>query len=149
MSPYRRPFRAKFLRMAALALHGRSKLGRFRGVLPQHHVELQLVNAVLLGGLVMVSVCLTTAIGYSIQNIAFLNTLGQVLRAIDLPFIAGGDFNLVGEVLEQSGWLRAVRARVAAPSNDTPACLDSDRQRQGHRFFVVSEEVHRRQNCGS
>ena len=37
-------------------------------------------------GLVVVSVYLNTAIGHSQQNIAFLNTLGQVLRAIDLPF---------------------------------------------------------------
>ena len=66
-------------------------------------MQLQLVNAVLPGGLVVVSVYLTTAIGYSEQNIAFLNTLGQVLRAIDLPLIVGGDFNLAGEVLEQSG----------------------------------------------
>ena len=47
----------------------------------QHRVKLQLVNAVLLGGLVVVSVYLTTATGYSEQNIAFLNTLGQVFRA--------------------------------------------------------------------
>ena len=153
MLPFRRPFRAKGLRMlpvVALALHGRSKLGRFRGVLPQHRVKLQLVNAVLPGGLVMVSVCLTTAIGYSEQNIAFLNTLGQVLRAIDLPFTVGGDFFLVGEVLKQSGWLHAVRARIAAQSNDTPACLDSDRQRQGHRFLRgIGGAALRRQNCGS
>ena len=86
--------------------HGRSKLGHVRGVWwpPQHPVKLQLVNAVLPGGLVVVSVYLTTAIGYSEQNIAFLNTLGQVLRAIDLPFKGGGDINLAGEVLEQSGW---------------------------------------------
>ena len=51
---------------------------------PQHRVKLRL-DAVLPGGLVVVSVYLTTAIGYSEQNIAFLNTLGQVLRAIDLP----------------------------------------------------------------
>ena len=43
---------------------------------PQHRVKLQLVNAVLSGGLVVVSVYFTTAIGNSEQNIAFLNTLG-------------------------------------------------------------------------
>ena len=57
----------------------------------------------------------------------FLNTLGQVLRAIELPFIVGGDFNLAGEVLEESGWLHAIRARIAAPRLDG--------QRQGHRFL--------------
>ena len=74
----------------------------------QHGVELQLVNSVLPVGLVVVSVYLTTAIGYPEQNVAFLNALGQVLRAIDMPSV-GGHFNLAGEVLEQSGWLHAVR----------------------------------------
>ena len=70
---------------------------------PQHRVKLQLVNAVLLGELVVVSVYLTTAIGHSRQNVAFLNTLGQVLRAIDLPYLVRGAFNLAGDVFKQSG----------------------------------------------
>ena len=84
----------------------------------------QLVDAILPAGLV----------GYSEQNITFLTTLGQVLRAIDLPFIVGGDFNLAGQVLE--------RARIAAPSNDTPTCLDSACNSKVIYFFVVSEELH-------
>ena len=67
---------------------------------PQHNVKLQLVDTVLPDGLGVVSEYLTTTIGYSEQNIAFLHTLGQVLRAIDLPYIVGGDTNLAGEVLE-------------------------------------------------
>ena len=80
----------------------------YHRVVTQHRVKLQLVHAVLFGGLIVVSVYLTTAIDYSEQYTAFLNTLGQVLRAIDLPFTVGGDFNLAGEVLGQSGWLHAV-----------------------------------------
>ena len=58
------------------------------------------------------SAWLITAIGYSQQNIACLNTLGQVLRAIDLPLKVGGDFNLAGDGLEQSsGWLHAAPAQ--------------------------------------
>ena len=70
-----------------------------------------------------------------------LQHVGQVLRAIDLHFIVGGDFNLAGDVLEQSGWLHEVRARVAAPSNDTPTCLDSTGKGKVIDFFVVSEEL--------
>ena len=51
---------------------------------PQHRVNLQLVNADLPGGLVVVDVYLTTAIGYSEQNIAFFTTLGRVLQATSL-----------------------------------------------------------------
>ena len=51
---------------------------------PECRVKLQLVKAVLPGGLVVVCVYLTAAIGYSGQNIAFLNALGRVLRTIDL-----------------------------------------------------------------
>ena len=76
------------------------------------------------------------------QNIAFLNTLGQVQRTIDLPLMVGGDFNLGGDVLEQSGWLHAVRARIAAPSNDTPTGLDSTGKGKVIDFFVISEELH-------
>ena len=53
-----------------------------------------------------------------------------------------GDFNLAGDVLEQSGWLHAVRACIAAPSNDTPTCLDSTGKGKVIDFFVVSEELH-------
>ena len=59
-----------------------------------------------------------------------------------LPFIVGGVFNLAGDVLEQSGWLHAVRARIAAPNNDTPTCFDSTDKGMGIDFFVVSEELH-------
>ena len=62
------------------------------------------------------------------RTLRFLNTLGQVLRAIDLHFIVGGDFDLAGEVLQQSGWLHAVRARIAD-------VLGLDGSRQGHRLL--------------
>ena len=45
-------------------------------------------------------------------------------------------------MLVQSGWLHAVRARIAAPSNDTPTCLDSTSKGKVIDFFVVSEELH-------
>ena len=63
------------------------------------------------------------------------------MRAIDLPFIVGGDLNLAAEVLEQSGWLHAQRARTVAPSNETPTCLDSTDKGRVIDFFV-SEELH-------
>ena len=72
----------------------------------------------------MASLYLTTAIGYSEQNIAFLNTLGHVLRATELSFTVCGDFNLVGEVLglyvraslhqptkRRRVWIRRAKAR--------------------------------------
>ena len=62
--------------------------------------------------------------------------MSQVLRAIDLPFMVGADFNLAGDVLDQSVWLHAVRARIAAPSNDTPTCLDSTHRGKVIDFFV-------------
>ena len=135
--------------MAALALHAERAGPRMFAAWtlpwrwpPQHRVKLQLVNAVLLGGLVVVSVYLTTAIGHSEQNIAFSNPLGQVLRAIDLPLKVGGR--------RQPGWRcaravrlasRKVRARIAAPSSDTPTCLDSSGKGKVIDFFVVSEEL--------
>ena len=135
--PFRRLFRARSLkapRAAAPALHAERASPPRTSVIwtrlwngLRSTVKLKLVNAVLPGGLVVVSVYLTTAIGDSEQNIVFLNTLGQV------SFIVGGDFNLAGEVREQSGWLHAVRARIVAPSNDTPV-LGLDGQRQGYRF---------------
>ena len=99
---------------------------------PQHRLKVQLVNAVLPGGLVVGSV---DGHFYSDQNIGFFNTPGQVLRAIDLPYLAGGDFSLAGEVLDPSGWLHALRARTFAPSNDTPTCGDSSGK---GRFLMLS-----------
>ena len=102
----------------------------------RHRGMLQLANAVLSGGLVVVSVCLATAIGYSQQIIVFVSTLGQVLRAIEMPFIiVSGDFNMAGEVLEQLNWLHAGRARVAASRQRDSDVLGLDGLRQGHRFL--------------
>ena len=92
--------------------------------LSHHRVKQLLVGSVLLGGLVVVSV-----IAHSDQD-------------IDLPFFVGGDFDLAGDVLEQSGWLHAVRTRIAAPSNETPMCLDSTGKGRVIDFCVVSEELH-------
>ena len=86
-------------------------------------MKLQLVSAVLPGGLVVVSVYLSNR-QLRAEHCVFEHA-GQVLRSMGLPFIVGGVFNLAGDVLEQSGWLHAVRARIAAPNNDTPTCFDS------------------------
>ena len=86
----------------------------------------------------------SAASGGAVMNrtVLFLNTMTQVLLAIDLPLKVDGVFNLAGEVLQQSGWLHAVRARIAAPSSDTPMCLDSTGKGKVIDFFVVSEELH-------
>ena len=123
--------------------HGRSKLGHFRGVASAAPREAAVGRCSSAWRLVVVSVYPTTAVGNSEQNIAFLNTLGQVLRAIDLPFPVCGDFNLAGDELGQPGWLHAVRARIAAPSSGTPTCSDcSSGEGKVIDFFVVSEELH-------
>ena len=123
-------------------MHGRSKLGRFRGVLPQHRVKVQLVNAVLPGGLVMVSVCLTTAIGYCEQNIAFLKTLGQVLRAIDLLLTVGGDFNLVERCSSsQAGFTQYARVMLRRATTRRRAWTLTGKGKVID-FFVVLEELH-------
>ena len=89
---------------------------------PQHRVKLQLVTAILLGGLVLVSVF----VGPSFADDRFVLYCGR----------GGGSYNnLAGEVLEQSCWLHAVRARIAAPSNDTAG------KGKVIGFFVVSEEL--------
>ena len=44
-------------------------------------------------------------------------------------------------MIEQPGWLHAVRARFSARANDTPTCLDSTSKGKVIDFFVVSEEL--------
>ena len=123
--------------------HARSKLGHFRGVASAAPREAAVGQC-----------CSSWRTGrgqrvahhgnrlFRAGTLRFLNTLGQVLRAIDLPFVVGSDFNLAGYVLEQPGCLHAARARIAAPSNDTPTCLDSTGKGKVIDFFVISEELH-------
>ena len=49
---------------------------------------------------------------------------------------------MAGALLELSGWLHAVRARIAAPCNETPTCLDSTGKGKVIEIFVVSQELH-------
>ena len=85
--------------------------------------------------MVVVSAYSTTAICHSEREIAFLRTVGQVLRATDLSFTVGDDFNLAGELLQP--------ARLASRTTSANRCgkqchanmLGPDEQRDGHRFL--------------
>ena len=101
----------------------------------EHAAKLQLVFALLPGGLVVVSVFLTTAIGYFEQNTAFLIMLGQVLRATDLPLIVGGDFNLAGDVFGQSGWPEELHPFVGTVAADERPTVT-----RTHRLVVLTME---------
>ena len=105
------------------------------GLPPHHRVKLQLVDAVLPGGMVVVGrVPHHGNRPLRVEHYVFEH-VGQVLRAIELLFIEGGHFNLHGDVLEQSSWLHAVRARIAAPEQRHADVPGLRRQRQHHPFL--------------
>ena len=122
--------------------HGLSKLGHSRGVASAAPGEAAVGQAFLPGGLVVVIMYFTN----SQQNIAFLNTLGQVLREIDMPFIVDVDLYLAGDVLEQS--------KKASFTQYTPVLLHRPmtRRRAWTRHANSTSSVsswYRCQKCGS
>ena len=101
-----------------------------------HRVSLTFAN--IMGGVVLASVYLTTGIGMAGDNTDFLDQLGELLTALHRPFVLGGDFNMHRDVLDQSGWLRAVRAKVVGPPAEQATCLTATSS-SAIDYFVVSE----------
>ncbi|CAK0911331.1 unnamed protein product, partial [Prorocentrum cordatum] len=70
-----------------------------------------------------------------------LTDLGALLKQIDLPFIACGDFQMLPSTLQESGWVDALDAGCVAPAG--AACTNSS---QGAArcidFFVISRVLH-------
>ena len=104
---------------------------------PDHRCILRLVNAVVPGGLLVGCVYLHTSIGFVGQNLDILNRLGERLRALDRPFVLGGDFNFARTYLHDSGWLHAMRASVVGPPEEQATCITAAGS-SSIDYFVVS-----------
>ena len=109
---------------------------------PEHRFAMRVVNAVLDNVLAIGSVYATVGLGYAGENVVFFEQVGRhVLRALDRPFVLGGDFSMSAETLSASGWLSAVRAKVMhAPSSD-PTYVDGRGHGTAIDFFVVSDDL--------
>ena len=106
---------------------------------PEHRFTFKVLNALLPHGILVGSAYLTTGIGYAGVNVSFFAMLGQVLRAMNRPFILGGDFNMARSSLTEAGWLRAVRAEVVGPPGDEPTFVDGFGKGSAIDFFIVSD----------
>ena len=105
---------------------------------PTRRSIISIVNAVLRGGLAVGSLYAQVGLGYAGENIAMLEQIGQVLRAMDRPFVIGGDFNMTADALTASGWLSAVHAKVMHAPNGEATFVGSHGQSSAIDFFVVS-----------
>ena len=76
-------------------------------------------DAVVQGGVLIGSVYLVDGIGLADLNINLLQEIAGYVKAIGLPYILSGDWNVTPAVLESSGWPSAMLGTVVAPESHT------------------------------
>ncbi len=124
--------------MAGFPSLGRTEIAAGRVILVH-------LSALVRGGYALATVYLWTAEGLSARNLSIMDELGAALSELSAPFVIGGDWNLAPEVLEASGWVRRLRARVVAPAGNTfiPTAAASEGAPRGSKldYFVISEAL--------
>ena len=93
-----------------------------------------LVNAIVPGGLVVVSLYLKDGLKATGCNLEFLHILGAFLAKCGRPWIVAGDWNLNPAELRACGWLSQVSGDIVAPAGITCTSGDGDIL----DFYVVS-----------
>ena len=97
----------------------------------KHRIQLSWVNAVLRGGIYVISVYLHDSVGVSPENLILLEELAIIIGALRGPWVAGGDWNLPPEVLLATNWVKLVKGNLQAPQ--LPTCNAAT-----YDYFVVS-----------
>ena len=86
------------------------------------------------GGIHIISVYLWTAEGLSPRNLEILQSLAEIVDAIDGPWIVAGDFNMDPGLLMASKWTELAHGIIVA--SHLPTCGSNTRD-----FFVVSQRL--------
>ena len=88
-----------------------------------HRVAVTWVNAVVKGGIHFISLYLIDTVGLNEANKLILEEVTVAIKSIKGPWILGGDWNLVPNVIAESGLLQMVGGTLLAPTIDT--CNDN------------------------
>ena len=84
------------------------------------------------------SVYLRTGIGMTGENLEILHKIAGLIRAIGLPFVISGDWNVAPQSLEASGWSDVIGACVVAPGCATYSVGEMTSEID---FFVVDRRI--------
>ena len=103
-------------------------------------IRVSFVNAVLTGGLYVVSIYLWHSEGLSERNLTLLHSLGRLLASLRAPWIVAGDWNIIPSLLEKSGWLSLVKGRIHAAGSATCHLNEYD-------YFVLDARLSRAVVC--
>jgi hypothetical protein len=82
-------------------------------------VRISFVNAILKGGLFIISIYLWHSEGLSERNLSLLNHLARVLASLRAPWLIAGDWNMVPALLCKSGWLSLIKGDIHATGAST------------------------------
>ena len=93
-----------------------------------------LVNAIVPGGLVVVSLYLKDGVKATGPNLEYLQILGAYLTQCKRPWVVAGDWNLNPSELKACGWLTQLSGDIIAPSAITCTGGNGDTL----DYFVVS-----------
>ena len=88
--------------------------------------------------IILVSVYLQVGAGLNPANMQVLADIGNLVTGLQLPYIIGGDFNLVPAALTASGLLARIRATLVKTPKAT--CVTS-RPRSVIDFFLVADDL--------
>ena len=106
-------------------------------IVPQalrHRITISLINAVIPGGIFVISVYLRDSEGLSAENLCILESLATMIGTLDAPYVISGDWNLPPDVMASSNWPKMVDGHIFA--TQVPTCNEMI-----YDFFIVSAAI--------
>ncbi len=100
----------------------------------QHRIAVGWVDAVLKGGIYVVSAWPKDSEGLSDWNMGFLEVIGSIIAVLDGPWLIGADWNIPPTALQESNWPSMVKGTICTSSLRT--CNNST-----YDYFVVADTI--------
>ena len=107
----------------------------------RHRAAAMHFGGVLKGGIMVLSTYLQHSVGMSPENWSTLLAIGETVRAMDRPFVIGGDFNMSPEELERSGWVQAIGGTIVRSGQWTCRYRKEDTEGNELDYFVVDSSL--------
>ena len=101
-----------------------------------HRIAVAHVNAIIPGGIFIVSVYLRTSEGLTEANLQILRELGAIVRSLSAPWIIAGDWNIEPSTLQATNWHALIDGQIVATTAPTCNSMVYD-------YFVVHESLAR------
>ena len=103
-------------------------------VMFRYRICVSWISGIIPGGLYIISVYLRTAEGLSPENMLLIEELGAIVRALDAPWVAAGDWNIQPDTMLQANIPAVLGGCIHAPAY--PTCNENV-----YDYFIVAATI--------